>query len=67
MTCFQSGMSIFGIGIGIYPSGIIDLFPQTIYASNPNDLIQGIASCFGDGANELYGTEIKRLAKHLKI
>ena len=62
MTCIQSGITIFGIGIGIYPSGIVDLFPQVIFATNPNDLIKGIASCFGDETNESYENIIKQLA-----
>ena len=62
MTCIQSDIRIFGIGIGIYPSGIVDLFPQVIFATNPNDLIQGIASCFSDETNDSYENIIKQLA-----
>ncbi|KAK8898415.1 hypothetical protein M9Y10_000702 [Tritrichomonas musculus] len=62
MTCFQSGITIFGIGIGIYPCGIVELFPQVIYATNPNDLIKAVASCFVDELNELYDKKIKQLA-----
>ena len=62
MTCIQSGITVFGVGIGIYPSGIIDLFPQVIFATNPNDLIKGIASCFGDDTNDSYDNMIKQLA-----
>ena len=60
MTCLQSGISVFGIGIGIYPCGI-DLFPQAIFATNPNYLIHGIASCFGDDSADSYNDSIKHL------
>ena len=62
MTCLQSGINVFGIGIGIYPRGIVDIFPQAVFAINPNYLIHGIASCFGDGSNDSYDDSIKFLA-----
>ncbi|KAK8853815.1 hypothetical protein M9Y10_016358 [Tritrichomonas musculus] len=62
MSCMQSDISIFGIGIGIYPNGIVDMFPKTIFASNPNDLIRGIASCFGNESNDSFNDTIKHLA-----
>jgi len=40
------GINIVGIGVGIYPCGIKNLFPNVIYSKNPYKLIQGIASCF---------------------
>ena len=46
LSCLQCNISIFGIGIGIYPIGINDLFPQVVFSSNPNNLIRAIASCF---------------------
>ena len=62
MTCLQSGISVFGIGIGIYPSGIIEMFPQAIFATNPNYLIHGIASCFGDDSTDSFDDSIMHLA-----
>lgn len=62
MACIQSGMLVFGIGLGIYPSGIVDIFPQAIFATNPNYLINGIASLFGDDSTESYSDSIKYLA-----
>ena len=40
------GINVIGIGVGIYPCGIKNLFPNIIYSKNPYKLIQGIASCF---------------------
>lgn len=42
----NKGINIIGIGVGIYPCGIKNLFPNIIYTKMPNKLIQGIASCF---------------------
>ena len=42
----NKGINILGIGVGIYPCGIKNLFPNVIYSKNPYNLIQGIASCF---------------------
>ena len=51
------GINIVGIGVGIYPFGIKNLFPNVIYSKNPYKLIQGIASCF---SGEISG-KIKRI------
>ncbi|KAK8891276.1 hypothetical protein M9Y10_028484 [Tritrichomonas musculus] len=53
-NCVQSGMSTFGVGIGIYPKGIEKLFPQVIYSPNPSNTMKGIASIYGDSlSNQL--------------
>jgi len=44
--CMMKLLNIFGIGVGISPFGIEQLFPSVIYSLNPDKLIQGIASCF---------------------
>lgn len=62
MTCMQTGFSVFGIGIGLYPIGITNIFPQAIYVPNPNNLIHGIASFFGDNSVDSYGDSIERRA-----
>ena len=49
--CVQAGMSTFGIGVGIYPKLIDNLFPQVIYCK-PNDIIKGIASFLGDNISK---------------
>ena len=46
--CIQSGINRFGIGMGIYPKGMENLFPQIIISLNPNNLLKGIASFFGE-------------------
>lgn len=38
------------------------MFPQTIFATNPNYLIQGIASFLGDQSIESYNDSIKYLS-----
>ena len=47
-NCYYKGINIFGIGVGIYPIGIQNLFPQIIYTQNPYKLIEAISLCFGD-------------------
>ena len=47
-NCFYKGINIFGIGVGIYPIGIQNLFPQVVYTQNPYKLIEAISLCFGD-------------------
>ena len=44
--CMTKGINVIGIGVGIYPCGIKNLFPNVIYSKNPYKLIQGIASSF---------------------
>ena len=50
--CTQVGMNTFGIGLGIYPKLIENLFPQIIYCK-PNDIIKGIASFLGDNISKV--------------
>jgi hypothetical protein len=42
----NKGINIVGIGVGIFPCGINNLFPNVIYSKNPYNLFKGIASCF---------------------
>ena len=51
--CINSGMNIFGIGLGIYPKRIEKLFPQIIYSPNPKTLLQGIATFFSNHSADL--------------
>ena len=51
--CSNSGINIFGIGLGIYPIGIEKLFSQIIYSNNPKNLFKGIASFFGDHTTDV--------------
>jgi len=46
--CANSGMNVFGIGVGIYPELINKIFPQVVYCQNPNDIMKGIASFMGE-------------------
>ena len=41
-------MNVFGIGVGIYPKLINNLFSQVVYCQNPNDIMRGIASFMGE-------------------
>jgi len=50
--CSQVGMNTFGIGLGIYPKLIENLFPQIIYCK-PNDIIKEIASFLGDNISRV--------------
>ena len=47
-ACSNSGMNVFGIGVGIYPKLIDNIFPQVAYCQNPNDIMKGIASFMGN-------------------
>jgi hypothetical protein len=42
----SKGLNVFGIGVGISPFGIKELFPNIIYSFNPEKLIEGISSVF---------------------
>jgi hypothetical protein len=44
--CISKGLNVFGIGVGISPFGIKELFPNIIYSFNPEKLIEGISSVF---------------------
>jgi len=57
------GINIVGIGVGIYPCGIKNLFPNIIYSKNPYKLIQGIDSCF---SGEISG-KIEKLSLNLAL
>ena len=46
--CVQSGISTFGIGIGVYPKGIEKLFPQVVFSPNPSNVMKAVASLYGD-------------------
>lgn len=59
VSCVQIGIATFGIGIGFYPIGINELFPNVIFSPNPNYLINGIASFFENEAGESYDNSIK--------
>lgn len=50
-NCMQSGITTFGIGIGIYPKGIEKIFPQVIFSTNPSNLMKSIASIYGDNVH----------------
>ena len=50
--CTQVSMNTFGIGLGIYPKLISNLFPQVIYCK-PNDIIKGISSFLGDNISKI--------------
>ena len=54
MKCNHDGIFTLGIGIGIYPCGIYDMFPRVIFSPNPNYLIYGIASLFDDDSAKLF-------------
>ena len=47
-NCVKSGLNVFGIGIGIYPVRIENLFPKVIYCHNPYNLNKAIANFFGE-------------------
>lgn len=44
----QSGTSVFGIGVGSYPKGIEELFPQVIFSPNPSIVMKCVASFYND-------------------
>ena len=39
----ESGVSLFGIGLGFYPKGIKDIFGKCIWTLNPNLILNGIS------------------------
>ena len=47
-NCVESGLNVFGIGIGIYPIRIENLFPKIIYCHNPYNLNKAISNFFGE-------------------
>lgn len=51
--CVQSGISIFGIGIGVYPKGIEKIFPQVVFSPNPSNVMKAVASFYSDSVSSL--------------
>ena len=51
MMCENKGISVFGIGVGISPRGIENLFNKVIYSQNPYNLLSGLSSFFGERSN----------------
>ena len=49
--CKSKGLDIIGIGVGLYPFGIEDLFPFIVYSRNPSKIIEGISLCFSEHKN----------------
>ena len=48
MICENKGINVFGIGVGISPRGIENLFNQIIYSQNPYNLLSAISTFFGE-------------------
>ena len=46
--CKSKGLYIIGIGVGLYPYGIENLFPFIVYSRQPNQVIESIALCFSE-------------------
>lgn len=46
--CMNKNILVFGIGLGVYPIGIKNLFPNIVYSQDPQKIISGIAKCFND-------------------
>ena len=46
--CINKNILVFGIGLGVYPIGIKNLFPNIVYSQDPQKIINGIAKCFND-------------------
>ena len=42
--CVNERINVIGVGVGIAPFGIENLFPNIVYSRNPNKLIQGLVS-----------------------
>ena len=64
LFCMMRGLNLFGIGVGISPFGIENLFPSIIYSLNPDKLIQGIASCFSGSS---FNNTMKTMFSESKI
>ena len=70
----KKGLNIFGIGVGISPFEIENIFPNIIYSLNPDKLFHGIASCssgtFPNNATmkiKVPGTKLNLMIQILKI
>jgi len=48
--CMAKGVAVYGIGLGICAYGIEEIFPQNIYALNPENLIEALSKCFSDSS-----------------
>ena len=46
--CENRGINVFGIGVGISPKGLENIFTNIIFAQNPYQLINAIAGFFGE-------------------
>ena len=47
-NCALSGTEVIGIGVGTYPKGIENLFPNVVFSPNPSLVMKCIASLLGD-------------------
>lgn len=70
----QSGTSVFGIGVGSYPKGIEELFPQIVFSPNPFIVMKCVESLFGDSISgkkdkmpSIYPPELSMLYNNLKM
>ena len=48
MICENKGINVFGLGVGISPRGIENLFNQIVFSQNPYNLFSSISTFFGD-------------------
>ena len=48
MICENKDINVYGIGVGISPRGIENLFNQVIFSQNPYNLISAISTFFGE-------------------
>jgi len=47
-SLIQNGASVFGIGLGVYPQLLSQIVPNMVYSKDPDSLIEGISSFFGE-------------------
>ena len=52
-NCVKSGLNVFGIGIGIYPVRIENLFPKIIYCHNPYNINKAITNFLGESISRV--------------
>jgi len=62
--CILKDINIIGIGVGISPFGIEELFPNIVYSMNPDKLIKGISLCLSKITSN---NRIKALVSEEKI
>lgn len=48
LACRESSISVFGIGIGLYPKGIERIFQKCLWSINPAYIITAISKFFGN-------------------